>query len=191
MENKYIIANSIDFLNQQPISSEDAQPIFKNITNFPSTLRLQLGARVMYLNNKLFNHGICNGTIGIVTDLDLQNYSVQIAFCVKNGLQHVELRPQTTNFIINGASASRTQFPLQNCFALTIHKTQGLTLPQLSIALDSQIFTHGQAYVALSRATNLNNISITALDKSAFMIDSAVVKEYERLYSKAQISLPI
>src|SRR5579863_5486432 len=111
----------------------------------------------MYLNNKLFNDGICNGTIRVVTDLNLESFTVQIAFCIQNGIQHIELKPQTTNFIVDGASASRTQFPLQNCFALTVHKTQGLILPKMAVALDSQIFSCGQAYVVLSCTTNRDN----------------------------------
>ena len=55
-------------------------------------------------------------------------------------------------FFVNGNYASRTQFPLQNCFAMTVHKTQGLTLNDTSINLDDQIFAPGQAYVALSRS---------------------------------------
>jgi len=45
---------------------------------------------------------------------------------------------------------NRHQFPLQNAFALTVHKTQSLTLPEVSLNLDQQIFSAGQAYVALS-----------------------------------------
>ncbi len=48
-------------------------------------------------------------------------------------------------------SAKRIQFPLQNAFALTVHKTQGLTLPHITLSLDESIFAKGQAYVAMSQ----------------------------------------
>jgi hypothetical protein len=43
---------------------------FKAKTNLPPIVRLQQGARVMFLNNSFMEYGICNGTIGIVTDMD-------------------------------------------------------------------------------------------------------------------------
>jgi len=53
---------------------------------------------------------------------------------------------------VNGNPASRYQFPLQNSFALTVHKTQGLTLPKITVSVDQDMFAPGQAYVAMSRA---------------------------------------
>ena len=50
---------------------------FKNLTNLPETVFLQVGARVMFLNNKLFDESICNGTIGVVTKMiDDENIEV-------------------------------------------------------------------------------------------------------------------
>ncbi|RIA93764.1 hypothetical protein C1645_818950 [Glomus cerebriforme] len=49
-------------------------------------------------------------------------------------------------FNFNGAPARRTQFPLQNAFALTVHKTQGLTLPHATVLLDIQMFANGQEF---------------------------------------------
>ncbi len=47
-------------------------------------------------------------------------------------------------------SAKRIQFPLQNAFALTVHKTQSLILSHITLSLDKSIFAKGQAYVAMS-----------------------------------------
>ena len=59
---------------------------------------------------------------------------------------------------MNRVPASRTQFLLINAFALTVHKIQGLTLPNISLNLDSQIFEKRQAYVAISRYTHLQKV---------------------------------
>ena len=60
------------------------------------------------------------------------------------------MKRETVSFIIDGKSSSRCQFPLQNAFALTVHKTQDLTLLEVYLSLDNQIFSAGQAYIALS-----------------------------------------
>jgi ATP-dependent exoDNAse (exonuclease V) alpha subunit len=80
---------------------------------------------------------------------------------------------------------------LQNCYALTVHKTQGLTLNHISVSLDDQIFSPGQAYTALSRCPSWEHVQIMALDKSAFMVDQDVISEYNRLEIMANTPLPI
>jgi ATP-dependent exoDNAse (exonuclease V) alpha subunit len=145
----------------------------------------------MYLNNSKANFKVCNGTIGIITDVDIETNSVKVSFNVPGGIIDMNIKPDTNYFMINGNHASRCQFPLQNCYALTVHKTQGLTLNDISVSLDDQIFSPGQAYVALSRCPNWDNIQIAALSRSAFMTDPTVINEYNRLERVTQNPLPI
>src|ERR1044071_1089880 len=155
--------------------------MFKPKTNLPLSVRLQPGARVMYLNNSLISHGICNGTVGVITDINHLDGCVRVAFSTKGSIIDIDVYKHTHYFKINEANSHRTQFPLQNCFALTVHKTQGLTLPRVCLALDGNIFSPGQAYVALSRCSTWDNIDISHLDRSAFMVDQDVILEYQRL----------
>lgn len=180
-ENGYLINNAIDIINDDIWEDGKAQSLFKNHTNLPITVCLQHGARVMYLNNDMFNEGICNGTIGIITNVDLNSKIVRVAFAISGGIIDAEIHCKTVSFFVNGKPATRTQFPLQNAFALTVHKSQGLTLPKISLFLDKQFFAPGQAYVALSRTTSWKNVTIQILDREAFRIDPAVNIEYERL----------
>ena len=53
-------------------------------------------------------------------------------------------------FNITGVSCSRTQYRLQDAFALTVHKTQGLGLNHISLTLDASLFSPSQVYMALS-----------------------------------------
>ena len=187
---KFLIAESIDFLEGKRVPPEHTQSQFKLKTNMPPIIRLQQGARVMYLNNSLINDGICNGTIGVITDINKQQPSVQVAFCTLGAINHRWIARDTTYFYSNGQHASRTQFPLQNSFSLTTHKTQSLTLPSATIDL-SQMFAPGQAYTAISRCPKWNHIQITNLNRSSFMVDPDVIKEYARLKQIASQPLPI
>ncbi len=135
----------------------------------------------MYLKNNLTEHKICNGTIGIITDINMEKLEVRVAFNVMGGIVDISIKRDTATFFVDGKSSSRFQFPLQNSYALTVHKTQGLTLPEVSLFLDDQIFSAGQAYVALSKCPNWSNVHISSLNSSAFIVDHSMIKEYERL----------
>src|SRR5947207_11686297 len=93
----------------------------------------------------------------------------------------VEISFDSSYFEMNGIAYSRMQLPLQNAFALTVHKTQGLSLQNVTISFDSDMFCAGQAYTALSRARQLQDVSIASLDWSAFKVDQESVEEYVRL----------
>ena len=54
-------------------------------------IRLQQGARVTFLNNQHFDKGICNGTIGVVTDVDREHLTTRVAFAVQNGIIDLEV----------------------------------------------------------------------------------------------------
>ena len=187
---KYLLAESIDFLEGKRISPKLVQTEFKLKTNMPTTIRLQQGARVMYLNNSLMKDGICNGTIGVITDINKQQPSVQIAFCIHGAIVQKWITRETTYFYSGGQCASRTQFPLQNSFSLTVHKTQSLTLPSISLDL-SQLFAPGQAYTAISRCPKWDHIQIMNLNKDSFIVDPNVIKEYTHLKQIASKPLPI
>jgi len=81
----------------------------------------------------------------------------------------------------------RNAIPLQNSFALTVHKTQDLTLPCVSLALDQTIFSAEQAYVALSRCPKWEHVQIMSLHKDAFKMDPEVTKEYQQLQQICQL----
>jgi len=82
-------------------------------------------------------------------------------------------------------NASHKQYPLQNCFTLTVYKSQGLTLLCISLFLDKQFFAAGQAYTALSHAPSWDVVHIPCLDKEAFSVDNDALHEYEHLERKA------
>ena len=144
----------------------------------------------MFLNNSLIQQGICNGTIGIVTNINKDEPNVHIAFCTHGTIVHQCISWQTSYFYAGGQRASHTQFPLQNAFSLTVHKTQSVTLPKVSLHL-ANLFAYGRAYVAINRSKTWNNIQISALDRDAFLVDPEVIEEYTQLERIAQLPLSL
>ena len=74
-------------------------------------------------------------------------------------------------------------FPLVPSWAATIHKVQSLTLSRAVVCIDDTTFQHGQAYVALSRVQNLNQLYLLCLNMHKLTADPEVAKQYLRLWS--------
>ena len=180
-QDKFMISCAIDTINGEQWNTNLTEKTFKSKTNLPPSVRLQQGAKVMYLNNFKSNLNIYNGTIGMITDVNTESNLVHISFSVMGGIVDIDVKTETNYFTVNGNNASRQQFPIQNSYALTVHKTQSLTLHYISASLDDQMFSAGQAYTALSRCPSWDNVQIAALDRAAFKTDPDVIKEYEHL----------
>lgn len=184
-DDQFLISSAHDVIRNTVWEDGTAERLFKSKTNLPQEVRLQPGARVMLLNNDYFDRGLCNGSIGFVTNIDISTPLVNVAFHVSphgnSEILHLSIPRTTASFYVDGAHASRTQFPLQNSFALTVHKSQSLTLPKIDIHLDDQFFAPGHAYTAISRASSWDDIRISDLNPSAFRVDPAVIDEYARL----------
>src|SRR5436190_13682018 len=126
---------SIDFVNNEQWNRSQTEKAFMHHTNYPVELVLSVGTRVMYLNNTQFKHGLYNGSVGIVMKICDQE-TIEVAFPLATGIKTFAIQKDTAFFTYNGIPAKRIQFPLQNAFALTVHKTQGLTLLHSTLTLD-------------------------------------------------------
>ncbi len=178
-----LISIADDYINHVQCTPKEYDRQFRYYTNLPSELIIREGARVMFLTNKLFSEELCNGSIGIITKLIDEDH-VEVVFPINSGINQIVIEKTTAYFNFNGAPAQRTQFPLQNAFALTVHKTQGLTLSHATVSLDAQMFAVGQAYVAMSRATSWQNLEIRSFDQNAIKVDNAMLLELNRLQEK-------
>lgn len=75
--------------------------------------------------------------------------------------------------------ASRVQIPLMLAWAISVHKAQGMTIPDLEVSFQG-IFEYGQAYVALSRATSLEGLHLQSYDRKAVRAHELVKEFYVR-----------
>ena len=110
-ENKFLIFQAVDFMNSVQQDPSFSDHMFKPKTNLPLSVRLQPGARIMYLNNSLISHGICNGTVGVITDVNHLDGYVRVAFSTKGSIIDIDVYKHTYYFKINEANSYCTQFP--------------------------------------------------------------------------------
>ena len=129
-----------------------------------TTLRLKKGAKIMMLTNHK-DHYWVNGDIGTVHDLTQDSIQVEIKGCVYQVDPYVwediryefnplsqKLEPKVNGFF--------KQYPLKLAWAITIHKSQGLTFDSIYLDIGNGAFAPGQTYVALSRCRTLQGVKL-------------------------------
>uniref|UniRef100_A0A8R1HMM7 ATP-dependent DNA helicase PIF1 n=1 Tax=Caenorhabditis japonica TaxID=281687 RepID=A0A8R1HMM7_CAEJA len=143
-------------------------------------LTLKVGSQVMLIKNIDVNKGLCNGSRGYVEKFS-DNGNPLVRF-VSQKHTSIEIRRSKFSVRIPGCdtTAIRRQLPLQLAWAISIHKSQGLTLDCAEISLE-RVFADGQAYVALSRARSLSSIRILEFDASCVRANSKVIQYYKSI----------
>ncbi len=159
---------------------------------FPTkeSLELKVGAQVMFVKNDP-DKAFFNGKIGRVIAIDEREGTVE----VQSGDERItvaKLQWQNMEYTINAENqnieekeiGSFVQIPLRLAWAVTIHKSQGLTFDKLIVDA-GQAFAHGQVYVALSRCTSLEGLVLkTRIPSSALINDRSVNDFVEHIPEK-------
>ena len=147
----------------------------------PHELKLKLGTPIMLLRNLNQSNGLCNGTRLIITQLTNKIIEGQIInssnINEKVYIPRIEMTVHESKWPF---TLKRRQFPIKICYAMTINKSQGQSLNKIGLYLDSEIFTHGQLYVALSRATTPKGLHILihdSINKYTNYVKNIVYKE--------------
>jgi len=153
-----------------------------------NVIAIKIGCKVMLRCNIDVSRGLVNGAIGTIQSIqrsiDQVNRVESIGIKFQNNEQQSLQRVSTKFEIFSNAYVIRLQFPIIAASAITIHKSQGLTLNHVVTDIGNSVFTCGQAYVALSRVTSLDGLHLINFDpRSVKALDSAVI-EYNRLRQK-------
>ena len=169
--------------------------------DFPDTslptdkdLTLKVGAQVMFVRNDPERRWV-NGTIGIVEDLPEDGEHVGVR--TPDGLLHAVEPERWSNirYVLDEETrkinevelGSFTQFPLKLAWAITVHKSQGMTFDRVVLDFGRGAFAGGQSYVALSRCRSLAGISLlsTLADRDIYVHPSVV--SFARSFNSTQI----
>ncbi|XP_051223656.1 uncharacterized protein [Lolium perenne] len=131
----------------------------------PHALKLKINCPIILLRNIDPANGLCNGTRLVVRGFQKNAIDAEIVMGQHAGdrvfLPRIPLCPSDDEMF--PFRFKRKQFPIRLSFAMTINKAQGQTIPVVGVYLPEAVFSHGQLYVALSRATAKSNIKILAV----------------------------
>jgi len=177
LEMKKLPGETFAFKAKDRLANKAYTSILKNY-QAPETLTLKVGAQVILLKNIDPEKGLVNGARGVVVDFKVQtkmdtdllkSWKKMELPVVKfesmlpgteNEFIEILVEPEEwSNKVGDQIVCARYQVPLRLAWCLSIHKSQGMTIPHLTVNL-SGVFEYGQAYVALSRATKLSLLTL-------------------------------
>ena len=143
----------------------------KNGCLAPETLALKKGAQVMFVKNN-FDQGFVNGTTGVVEGFDKET---KMPVIITRAGKRLTANPETWSVDVDDASlASIRQVPLRLAWAITIHKSQGMSLDTAEIDL-TKSFEFGMGYVALSRVRTLSGMRLLGLNDIALEVNPDIL----------------
>ncbi len=171
--------DTVDYINGQQLMKLDGDPIVFHgtiegefpLASLPSPMELQVkvGAQIIFIKNDKDKRWV-NGTIGVISAIDENHRKMSVVTEDGNEYDVAQDIWENIRYTFNEKEQKieeqqlgiYKQFPMRLAWAITIHKSQGLTFRQVNIDFSGGVFAGGQAYVALSRCTSLDGLRLNA-----------------------------
>ena len=196
--------DTVDWINNQGLDSLNGAPVMflgeikgefpESSLPTPIELNLKVGAHVMFIKNDTQKQWV-NGTLGLIIGIDEEAGILYVHTEEGDDLQVQREMWENVRYHFNETEqkieeeqiGTYVQFPVKLAWAITVHKSQGLTFRNVNIDFTGGVFAGGQAYVALSRCTSLEGITLKEpLHRNEVFVRSEVV-QFARHYNDHNI----
>ena len=189
------IAESINNMRLDEIESEEfcyegvVEGKFKmQDAPVPAKLSLKVGAQVIFCRND-YPRGVVNGTIAIVSELSDEQIKVRLEDGKEMKVEQMEWESKEsvynpkTQKVESEVVGTFVQYPIKLAWAITIHKSQGMTFDRMHFDLTRGTFAPGQAYVAISRMRSIEGLTLSNKLRPYHIVQNTEIRAFANSFN--------